>query len=116
MPPPVSHVDSYAYPTPDQFKAAIPHAFKIVTGASDLDLNSQVKCAHTVASYALGVAMPHQHEAMAAPKGLKSSLEDKLAQLDLHKEDGYRAVDWGWWLELADQVLDFIRSLIPRTA
>lgn len=103
----MNHVDLYPYPTFAQAQPSFGEALKIVTGQSELDMACKAKTLHTVASFALGVGLPHHPEVF--------STDDKDAQALLAwadaGSDGVRGI--GPWAILAVKLLQFILSNLP---
>jgi hypothetical protein len=113
------HHDTYNYPDVVQFQMALPHMLRIVTNqADDLDLGGKAKTVHTVASFAIGMALPHSGVKMGdiAESAELRELNDKAEKEFPAKGKGADpkgAFNWAAILLLA---MRFLEELLRKEA
>ena len=89
----MQHQDDYPYPDFARAQASFAQALEIVTGRSTLPLACKVKTLHTVVSFAMGMALPMDHDAMT---GLAEdeSLQALAAWGSADESEGVRGINW----------------------
>lgn len=106
---PMQHEDTYGYPTLAQAAPQAQLLLQLATGSADpaLTLNDKIKSAHTVASFGLSMAFPHDHSA-AGPGDL-----EPFRALSAHATGGAMsaeaAIDWKSIVKMA---LAFLATLL----
>lgn len=107
---PLTHEDSYGYPTLAQAAPQAQLLLQLVTGGADpgLTISDKVKSAHTVLSFALSLGFPHDHAATADQQAAFQALSDYAVKAHGSTE-GALAIDWKAIAKLA---LAFLLSLL----
>lgn len=89
----MQHLDSYPYPDFARAQESFSQALEIVTGRSTLPLACKVKTMHTVVSFALGMALPMDHDAMTG-MAEDESLQALAAWGSADESEGVRGINW----------------------
>lgn len=104
----MQHQDDYPYPDFARAQASFAQALEIVTGRSTLPLACKVKTMHTVVSFALGMALPMDHDAMTGMAEDKA-LQDLAAWGSADESEGVMGINWKGLLV---KLLPFILTLL----